>query len=319
MLRSVFISLSHADWVQKAITQWGFARNAALRFVAGETTSAAIEAIRQLNAHGIHATLDHLGENTTSIEAACQSADEVLSMLDAIDRAGVSANVSIKLSQMGLMIGLETCRQNLQRMLDRARGLGSFIRIDMEDSTLTEPTLELYFWARQQGYENVGIVIQAYLYRSEADIHKILAERGKVRLCKGAYKEPADAAFPKKASVDANYDHLTELLLNDAVRTGLAQPDRHGRIPPVAALATHDIQRIRFAKETLLRFGLPNDALEFQMLYGIRRDLQEELAEAGYPVRVYVPYGTAWYPYFMRRLAERPANVWFFISNLFRR
>jgi proline dehydrogenase len=327
MLRSVFISLSHANWIQKAITQWGFARKAALRFVAGETAETAIEAIRQLNARGIHATLDHLGENTISIEAACQAADEVLVMLDAIDRAGVRANVSIKLSQMGLMISPETCRQNLRRMLDRARALdsashpaeGSFIRIDMEDSTLTEPTLELYFWARQQGYENLGIVIQAYLYRSEADIHKILSVRGKVRLCKGAYKESAEVAFPKKASVDANFDRLTELLLNDAVQTGMAQPDSHGRIPPVAALATHDIQRIHFAKETLLRFGLPKDALEFQMLYGIRRDLQEELAEAGYPVRVYVPYGTAWYPYFMRRLAERPANVWFFISNFFRR
>ena len=318
MFRSVFIALSHAGWAQRAITHWGFARRAALRFVAGETTEAAIEAIRQLNAHGIYATLDHLGENTTSNQAACQAADEVLSMLDAIDRSGVSANVSIKLSQLGLTVSPETCRQNLKRILDRACALGNFIRVDMEDSNLTEATLEVYFWARQQGYENLGIVIQAYLYRSEADLHKILGGHGKVRLCKGAYKEAADAAFPKKADVDANYDRLAELLLNDPVQTGLTPPENQGRIPPVAALATHDNQRIRFAKAAQIRMGLPNDALEFQMLYGIRRELQEDLAKTGYPVRVYVPYGTAWYPYFMRRLAERPANVWFFISNYFR-
>ncbi len=319
MLRTVFISLSRAGWAQRAITHWDLARNAALRFVAGETAESAIEAICQLNARGIIATLDHLGENTTSIAEAGQAAGEVIAMLDAIGLAGVRANVSIKLSQMGLTVDPQACRLNLQRMLDRARVQGNFIRIDMEDSSLTDATLDQYFWARQQGYDNVGVVIQAYLYRSEADIRKILATGGKVRLCKGAYKEPARVAFPKKSDVDQNFDRLTELLLSEGAQMGMTPPENQGRIPPVAALATHDIHRIRFAQEAQLRLGLPRSALEFQMLYGIRRDLQEELAKAGYPVRVYVPYGTAWYPYFMRRLAERPANVWFFISNYFRR
>ena len=319
MLRTIFVSLSRAGWAQRAITHWRLARKAALRFVAGETAESAIEAICQLNARGIDATLDHLGENTKSIEEAGQAADEVVAMLDAIDLAGVRANVSIKLSQMGLTVDPQACRLNLTRMLDRSRALGNFIRIDMEDSSLTDATLDMYFWARQLGYDNVGVVIQAYLYRSEADIRKILAIHGKVRLCKGAYNEPPGVAFPKKSDADQNYDRLAELLLSDAAQTGMTRPESQGRIPPVAALATHDIRRIRFAREVKNRMGLPKSALEFQMLYGIRRDLQEELAKTGYPVRVYVPYGTAWYPYFMRRLAERPANVWFFISNFFRR
>jgi proline dehydrogenase len=318
MLRSLFISLSRIQWAQRAISNWGLARKVALRFVAGETAAEAIDAIRQLNAQGIYATLDHLGENTTSLEAACQAADEVIQMLDLIDQAGVQANVSIKLSQMGLTLDPEACRQNLERILQKARALNSFIRVDMEDSSLTNATLDQYYWARERGYENIGVVIQAYLYRSAADVQNILAHAGKVRLCKGAYQEPAAVAFPKKKDVDSHYDQLMGLLLVYTAQAGENPAGSTGRVPPTAALATHDPERIHMAQMVQTQLGLPKTAFEFQLLYGIRRDLQEELAKSGYPVRVYVPYGTAWYPYFMRRLAERPANVWFILSNFFR-
>lgn len=314
----MFISLSRIGWAQRAITRWGVARKAALRFVAGETAGEAIAAIRQLNGQGIYATLDHLGENTNSAEAACQAADEVVNMLDAIHLGGVQANVSIKLSQMGLTIDPDICRQNLRKILEKARSLNSFVRVDMEDSSLTNATLEQYYWAREQGYDTIGVVIQAYLKRSEADVQNILANAGKIRLCKGAYQEPAGVAFPKKRDVDANYDRLMGLLLVYSAETREQAAASDGRVPPTAALATHDRNRIRMAQAVQSQLGLPKSALEFQMLYGIRRDLQEELVKAGYPVRVYVPYGTAWYPYFMRRLAERPANLWFFLSNFFK-
>jgi proline dehydrogenase len=319
MLRSLFISLSRAAWAQRAIPRLGLVKRMAGRFVAGETAEEAIEVIRQLNARGINATLDHLGENTTSADAACQAADEVVQMLAAMERAGVSANVSIKLSQMGLTIDPELCRQNVKRLLDQAQALGSFIRIDMEDSSLTEATLDVYFWARQQGYEQVGIVLQAYLYRSEADLRKILGLAGRVRLCKGAYNEPPQIAYPQKADVDQNYDRLAGLLMEGALQAGNLRLSSNGRIPPIPALATHDEKRIQTIRAMAERLKLPKDAFEFQMLYGIRRDLQEKLAAAGYPVRVYVPYGTHWYPYFMRRLGERPANLWFLASNFLRK
>jgi proline dehydrogenase len=319
MMRSLFITLSRAAWAQRAITRWGFAQKMAARFVAGETTGQAIQSIRTLNAQGIQATLDHLGENTSSLEAAHLAVEEVLEMLAEIDRSGVSANVSIKLSQMGLTIDPQVCRENLRQLLERARSLGNFIRIDMEDTSLTDATLAAYFWARQQGFDNVGVVIQSYLYRSSADVRQILEIQGKVRLCKGAYKEAPQVAYPQKADVDSQYDQLTAQLLAGAVAAGLPRRSSDGRIPPIPALATHDEKRIRAAQAAAQDLKLPKDALEFQMLYGIRRDLQAGLVAAGYPVRVYVPYGTHWYPYFMRRLAERPANVWFIASNFFRK
>ncbi len=319
MLRSFFIALSHAPWAQRNIPRLGLVQSMAKRFVAGETAEEAIQAIRQLNAHGINASLDHLGENTTSAEEACRAADEVAAMLEMIDRAGVSANVSIKLSQMGLTIDPELCRQNIKRLVQQAETRGSFVRIDMEDSTLTDATLDAYFWARQQGFERVGVVIQAYLYRSSADLRKILASAGSVRLCKGAYNEPPQVAFPQKKDVDKNYDTLAQILLEGALQAGLPRLSSGGRIPPLPALATHDEVRIRQVQAAADKLKIPKDAFEFQMLYGIRRDLQDELAAAGYAVRVYVPYGTHWYPYFMRRLGERPANLWFLASNFFRR
>lgn len=319
MMRSFFIYLSKANWAQKLVMNMSLARKMSSRFVAGERLEDAINAIRVLNEKGINATLDHLGENTDSAEQARQAAEDIVAALDAIQKAGVRANVSIKLTQIGLAIDPALCAENIERILAHAKEQDNFVRIDMEDSPVTQITLDLMYQARQKGYTNTGIVIQAYLYRSEEDIKKLADEGITVRLCKGAYKEPASVAFPKKSDVDANYDKLAALLIDRSLAQGAAAVRPDGKVPPLPGLATHDAQRVAFAKAYAEKVGFPKQALEFQMLYGIRRDLQEQLAQEGYPVRIYVPYGTEWYPYYMRRLAERPANVWFFISNFFRK
>ena len=317
MLRSFFIALSRATWAQRLITRWKFAWSVASRFIAGETSEEAICAVERLNQAGILATLDHLGENTSSLQEAEQATLDVLEILERIDKNGVRSNVSIKLSQLGLTIDEEQCRKNLLRIFEKASQSGNFIRIDMEDVSLTDKTLEILEWAHASGYPRVGIVIQSYLYRSQTDVRKLLQSTTKIRLVKGAYKESAQVAYPAKKDVDENFDRLLDDMLDAVVRLGEPYSTGDGRIPPIPAVATHDIHRIDYARKALENGGLPKDALEFQMLYGIRRDLQEQLLREGYPVRVYVPYGTHWYPYFMRRLAERPANVWFFISNFF--
>jgi proline dehydrogenase len=317
--RTTLIALSQASWAKRWITRSPVAWRAASRFVAGETLADALRVIQALNQRGIYGTLDYLGESVFQAADAQSAAGEILRALEAIHQSGASANLSIKLSQIGLALDETLCRQLLQRILQQAAAWNIFIRIDMEGSSLTEPTLRMWQWARQQGFQLVGIVIQAYLYRSEADIRQIVAQGGRVRLCKGAYDEPAAVAFPQKADVDQNYDHLAGLLLQSTARGAAVGPAAGGCIPPVLALATHDEARVRFAQTELVRLGLHQQEIEFQMLYGVRRELQERLVAEGYPVRVYVPYGTQWYPYFMRRLAERPANVWFFVSNYFRR
>jgi len=319
MLRSFFVSLSKAGWAQRTITHWGFARRAAFRFVAGETSTEAIAAVRQLNAKGIRASLDALGENTLNQADASHAVDEIIAMIGKIELAGVQANVSLKLSQIGLGLDKARCQANLESILEKAGQAGLFIRVDMEDSSLTDATLDAVRLAHHHGFVNVGVVIQAYLRRSEADIRSLLQAQVRVRLCKGAYQEAAEIAFPQKADVDANYDRLCSLLLEGAKSGGAPQASPDGRTPPIPAIASHDPKRIQFARQKQMELGLPQGAVEFQMLYGIRRDLQDELAAAGHPVRVYVPYGTHWYPYFMRRLGERPANIWFFISNFFRK
>lgn len=319
MLRAFFISLSKATWAQRLITHWGFAWRAASRFIAGESGEEAIQAVRQLNAGGILATLDHLGENTSSAAEARKSTDDILQVLDQIHISGVRSNVSIKLSQIGLLLDDELCLQNLSRILQKAQLTNNFVRIDMEDSSLTAKTLDALRWARARGFFNVGIVIQSYLYRSAADVRSLIDEGIRVRLVKGAYQEPASVAYPAKEDVDKAFDQLAEMLLAGSLNSRAETNPAEGRVPPLAAIASHDPKRIQIAREIQQKLNLPKDALEFQMLYGIRRDLQQELVAAGYPVRVYVPYGTHWYPYFMRRLAERPANVWFFISNFFKR
>ncbi|HVN55084.1 MAG TPA: proline dehydrogenase family protein [Anaerolineaceae bacterium] len=319
MMRSFLISLSRAEWARRMMTRLRFVRRMARRFVAGETPEEAIQAVSELNGRGILATLDHLGENTQSLEEAHQATRQILAILDEIQRAGVQANISIKLSQIGLALDHSACLDNLGEILETAGKLQNFIRLDMEDATLTTRTLEIYAHFRDAGYENLGVVIQAYLYRSEEDIRSLGARGARVRLCKGAYQEPASIAFPKKADVDANYDRLAGLLVNQALEACSPPISADRRTPPIPAFATHDPRRIAHAREAAGRMGLPMEAVEFQMLYGIRRDLQDELARQGYPVRVYVPYGSHWYPYLMRRLAERPANLWFFAANFLRK
>ncbi len=319
MLRSFLIYLSKADWAQKLMTRWKFAWRAASRFVAGEKIEDAIRVVRELNARGINATLDHLGEHTSTPEEAKQATQDILEVIQQISCCEVRSNVSIKLTQIGLALDERLCAENLERILEAARQNSNYVRIDMEDTPYTDKTIRLYRQMRQKGYQNVGMVVQSYLYRTEADTRALLAEDTRFRLVKGAYKEPTELAYPKKADVDANFDLLTKITIDAALAAGSPTISADGRIPPIPALGTHDAKRIQFAKKYAEKVGLPKNALEIQMLSGIRRDLQEQCAQEGYPVRIYVPYGTHWYPYFMRRLAERPANVWFFISNFFRK
>jgi proline dehydrogenase len=321
MLRSFLIYLSKAAWAQKLVTNWSFAWRAASRFIAGTRTEDAIRVVRELNAKGINATLDHLGEHTSTAEEAYNATEDILSILDEIDKAQVRANVSIKLTQIGMGLDESICRQNLIRILERAQQHHNFIRIDMEDTPYTDTTISIYETMLERGFttQTMGMAVQAYLYRAEADVRALLEKDTRFRLVKGAYKEPADKAFPKKADTDANYDLLTKILIDCNLKLENNRLSADGRVPPIPAIATHDEKRIAFAKQYAEKVSLPKDAIEFQMLYGIRRDLQEQLVKQGYPVRVYVPFGMHWYPYFMRRLAERPANIWFFISNYFRR
>ena len=320
MLRSTLIYLSKADWARQMVTRWSFAWKAASRFVAGEKLEDAIRVVQALNQKGINATLDHLGEHTTNPDEARRSTQEILDILDCIHSSSVSSNVSIKLTQIGMAVDEVLCFANLEKILRHAQETGLFVRIDMEDSPWVDTTLELYRQARVgRGYQNLGVVIQSYLYRSESDVRWLAEEGARVRLCKGAYKEPPDIAYPRKADVDASYDRLAQALMYGSLALNSPELSQDGIIPPIPAFATHDERRIENIIAYARKINLPKRALEFQMLHGIRRDLQEKLAREGYPVRVYVPYGTEWYPYFTRRLAERPANVWFFLSNFFRR
>jgi proline dehydrogenase len=321
MLRSFLIYLSKAAWAQKLVTSWGLAWHAASRFVAGESAEDAIRAIRELNAKGINATLDHLGEHTSTADEAERATDAILLILNEIEKAGVRANVSIKLTQIGMGLDEEICRQNLVRILEQVKKHNNFLRVDMEDTPYTDITISSYQSMLSRGFNTcqVGMVVQSYLYRTEADTRRLLEYGTRIRLVKGAYREPPDKAYPKKAEVDANFDLLTKIMIDAALKIEPNKVSADGRIPPVPAIASHDEKRIAFAKQYAEKVSLPKEAIEFQMLYGIRRDLQEQLVKEGYAVRVYVPFGTHWYPYFMRRLAERPANIWFFISNFFRK
>ncbi len=318
MLRSFFIYLSKAAWAQKLVTGWSFAWRSASRFVAGTKLDDAMRVVRELNAKGINVTLDHLGEHTNTPEEAQQATDDIFATLDALGADSTArGNVSIKLTQIGLGLDESLCAQNLERILTRAKQNKTFVRVDIEDTPYTEKTINLYYILREKGHANVGMAVQAYLYRAEADTRRLIQDHTTIRLVKGAYKEPPEKAFPKKADVDANYDLLTKILI-DASLANQSKLSNDGRMPPIPAIASHDEKRIAFAKQYADKVGLPKDGLEFQMLYGIRRDLQLQLIKEGYPVRVYVPFGTHWYPYFMRRLAERPANIWFFITNFFK-
>jgi proline dehydrogenase len=318
MLRAILIYLSQASWARKIVTSWGFAWRTASRFIAGETLDDAIHTVRLLSEKGIHATLDHLGEHTTSPEQARKATEDILEIYDAIDASDVCASVSIKLTQIGLSLDEELCEQNLRRIVTYAKEKNNWLRIDMEDSPWVDVTLKLYNRLRNDGLMNTGVVIQSYLYRSMEDVEKIMEHGGRVRLCKGAYKELPEVAYPKKQDVDENFDRLTKQLVDGAIAKGSPEITEDCRVPPIPAIASHDPERLAYARAYAEKSGLPKGAIEFQMLNGIRRDLQEQIAADGYPVRVYVPYGSEWYPYFVRRLAERPANLWFFVSNFFR-
>ena len=278
------------------------ARRLAARFVAGDTWADGLEAGRRINREGIAVTFDRLGESVTSLAEAEVSRDEYLRVLAEISDHHLDANVSIKLTQFGMDISEQACRANVEQLVRKARDLNSFVRIDMESSEYTERTLRLVNDMHAQ-YKTVGTVIQAYLRRSEKDIENLCAQGIRVRLCKGAYLEPAEVAFQAKSLVDRNFVHLMRILL------------AAGTYP---AIATHDEKIIQNAKDFANTRQLSRDSFEFQMLYGIRRDLQRKLVAEGYRLRLYVPFGKAWYPYFMRRLAERPANVLFLARNLLR-
>jgi proline dehydrogenase len=306
--------------MRRLVMGWGIARRVALRFVAGETLEEGIAAVSAINQSGMYATIDQLGEHTETREQANSTTDKIIKILDAIDTSGVKSGLSVKLTQIGLSLDEDLCESNLLRILQSADEKNLFVRIDMEDSACVDATMRLYWkMRRQHQLDNVGMVIQSYLYRSEKDTADLLVEDTCIRMVKGAYKEPHEIAYPKKSDVDANFDRLTEMLLDHARSDQSPAISEDGRWPPVTALGTHDKDRIDFAIEYAEKIDVPKEKVEVQMLYGIRRELQQELAAQGYPVRIYVPFGAEWYPYFMRRLAERPANIWFFISSFFRK
>jgi proline dehydrogenase len=304
MLRSALLYLSGQQQIFKFVRNNRLAKSFANRFVAGETLHTALAAVVRLNALGITASLDLLGESVHNEAEARAAGEAYITMLDRIHEQRADANVSVKLTAMGLDISEDLCVAIMQKILQRARDYGSFVRIDMESSEYTQRTLDLFEQRLYPAYrENVGIVLQSYLYRTFADVERAILIKARVRLCKGAYKEPETVAFPDKKDVDATYVRcMHELMLT-------------GNYP---GIATHDEAIIKEAKRFAKANDIPPDRYEFQMLYGVRRDLQDQLVREGYGMRVYVPFGTQWYPYLMRRLAERPANVAFLTGNVFK-
>lgn len=278
----------------------GLSRRVARRFVAGEALDHAIEAARAVNDALQTASLDLLGENVADEASARRSAQNYLAIFDRIAQEHLDANVSLKLTQLGLNLGVSLCEELLDSIVSHAARHWNFVRVDMEGSAYTQRTIDIVKSVRAR-QANVGTVMQAYLYRTERDIHNLLDLGCRIRLCKGAYSEPPEIAFPKKADVDANYVKLMKILLPSGIYHGIA---------------THDPAMIRATKDFAREKKIGRDKFEFQMLYGIRTDLQKQLIREGYRLRIYIPYGTDWFPYFMRRLAERPANLMFFFRNL---
>ena len=300
MLRGLFLSLSRNRTLRQFMETSRYAAGLTSRFIAGNTLEAGMAVCRQLSGRGILTALDHLGENVATEAEATAASGEIVQALQAIERAGTQATVAIKLTQFGLDLGDEVCRRNLRPVFAQARQMGTRVEIDMESTAYTERTLAIVKQMHAE-FGCVRAVLQAYLYRTETDVAELNRLGVPIRLCKGAYQEPADLAFPAKADVDTNFVKLMETLL------------REGTQP---AIASHDerilVRALAYARE----LKLDPERYEFQMLYGIRRQWQQRLVEEGQRVRLYVPYGKAWYPYFMRRLAERPANVVFLATNL---
>ena len=302
--RSALIYLSRQEWLKEFAAKFGLFRKLTTRFIAGESIDEAVAAIRDLNAHGCTASFDHLNESVGSIAETEAEVREYLDVLARIDETGIDSNISIKLTQFGLAIDPELTYQNARRIVEEAARRGNFVRVDMEGSNLTQATIDVFKRLRAEfGLNDAGIVVQSYLYRTMDDVRDLLKIPARIRLCKGAYNEPPDVAYPDKKDVDKNYVRVMQLLLSSGVFHGIA---------------THDPKMIEATTDFAQREGIGKEAFEFQMLYGIRRDLQDQLAREGYRMRVYVPYGKHWYPYFMRRLAERPANIWFVMKNLWK-
>jgi proline dehydrogenase len=299
-MRSLLLHLSEKKWLAPMIMRNAVSRRVAQRFVAGESLEDAVEAARNVNNAMQLASLDLLGENVSDEAGARRAAENYLSIFKRIEKEELDANVSLKLTQLGLDLSEELCQELLEKIVAHATAQGNFVRIDMEGSAYTERTVQMTKRVRAK-FSGVGTVMQAYLHRAEKDVLDLLAAGCRLRLCKGAYQEPPDIAFPNKADVDANYVKLMKLILPSGIYHGIA---------------THDPAMIRATKRFVLEKSIHREQFEFQMLYGIRTDLQEQLVREGFRLRVYIPYGTDWFPYFMRRLAERPANLMFFLRNL---
>jgi proline dehydrogenase len=298
MLRQFFIALSHSEAARRFVTHFGPARRTARRFIAGETLDEAITVVRELNARGILATLDHLGENVASREDAQRAAREYQELLQRIAAEGVQSTISVKPTHVGLDFGDDFCCDTMRAIIQTAKSLGNMVEIDIEGSEYTQRTLNVFNCLLDE-YQNLRLALQAYLFRTEEDVMGLIDRGSSVRLCKGAYEEPPSIAWKKKSEVDASFARLTDLMLSEQAR-------ENGFY---AALATHDHNLILRTEREVASRGISKDSFEFQMLNGVRRDWQLRLAADGYRLRIYVPYGTQWYPYFMRRLAERPANL----------
>ena len=301
--KGLFFALSRSATLKRLASRYGMSTkdSFARRFIAGEAVEEAIDAARDLQARGMLITLDYLGESVRTMDEATAATREYVRLIDVLVAAGIERNISLKLTQLGVGIDRATCIDNMRRILDPAQRHGFFVRIDMENSPWTDVTLDVFETLWQQEYRGVGIALQAYLHRTEADVRRMNTLGARVRLVKGAYKEPPTVAFPEKARVDANFLALTRLLLDE------------GTYP---AIATHDEALIAATRAHAAERGIGSDRYEFQMLYGIRRDLQAALVREGYRMRVYVPFGRQWFPYFMRRLGERPANVGFVLRGM---
>ncbi len=304
LTRNALIYLSRQEGLKEFAAHFKPFRKMTTRFVAGETIEEAVAAIRELNAAGCSASFDHLNESVANAEEAEKEKEEYLGILDQIEGTNINSNVSIKLTQFGLELDPELAYNNARAVVANAARRGNFVRVDMEGSKVTQVTIDIFKRLRSEfGLNDVGIVLQSYLRRTYADAQDLLKIPARIRICKGAYNEPPDVAFPDKKDTDENYVRVMKLLLSSGVYHGIA---------------THDPKMIEATIEFARREGIGKEAFEFQMLYGVRRDLQHQLADDGYNMRVYVPYGKHWYPYFMRRLAERPANIWFVLKNLFK-
>jgi proline dehydrogenase len=301
--RKFVLSIATNQAVTKLALKVGMKLGAS-RFVAGESLEQALEVVRDLNRRGILVTLDYLGEGVFSEQVAREMCEAYLTLLEGIQRERVNANASLKLTQMGLSFDRKLTEEIIHTIVAKAAETNNFIRIDMEDTPYTDATLEIYYDLRKQGFDNVGTVIQAYLYRSEKDIEALKQVDAKLRIVKGAYKEPPEHAFPQLSDVNENYKKLVANLLLAGKYT---------------AIASHDERIIDWAKQFTAEHGIDRSRFEFQMLFGVRMSWQEQLAREGYQIRCYVPYGQMWYPYFTRRIAERPGNLWFVVKNMLKR